>query len=163
MIFTPFLPIFSISSRQERVGDRTLIYDYKLFWWRFQPGANLVKAAETNLFADADSNRTHMQELVLYVCEWGNSDYILVRRELRGGITVRLFVLRHFLLTSRFPFGVAFSLFPTLFSGVRLSLVFDQSSFPRHKREFRRNGRQSVSRDHSGQTITRSLRRMRQG
>ena len=38
----------------------------------------MVKAAETNLFADADSNRTHMQELVLYVCEWGNSDYILV-------------------------------------------------------------------------------------
>ena len=63
---------------QERVGDRTLIYDYKLYWWRFQPGANLVKAAEINLFADADSNRTHMQELVLYVCEWGNSDYILV-------------------------------------------------------------------------------------
>ena len=67
------------SGLQERVGDRTLIYDYKLFWWRFQPGANLVKAAETNLFADSDSNRTHMQELVLYVCEWGNSDYILVR------------------------------------------------------------------------------------
>ena len=66
------------------MGDRTLIYDYKLFWWRFQPGANLVKAAETNLFADADSNRTHMQELVLYVCEWGNSDYILVRGEVQS-------------------------------------------------------------------------------
>lgn len=69
--------ILSYTSK-ERVGDRTLIYDYKLYWWRFQPGANLVKAAEINLFADADSNRTHMQELVLYVCEWGNSDYILV-------------------------------------------------------------------------------------